>query len=85
MSTSARASGLSVRTARAISMAASRSQVEALSSPVLVSILDWASELRVHHEPPGQQHRGHRENRQDGADRDDHGDQDAEVELGEVT
>ena len=32
-----------VRTARAISASASCSQVEALSSPVLVSIRDWAS------------------------------------------
>ena len=43
MSTSARDSGLRVRSARAISLAASASQVETLSSPVLASMRDLAS------------------------------------------
>jgi hypothetical protein len=41
-------------------------------------------QLRVHHEPPGQQHGRHGQDGQHRVDGDHHGDEDAQVHLGEV-
>jgi hypothetical protein len=41
-------------------------------------------QLRVHHEPPGQQDGGHGQDGQHRVDGDHHGDEDAQVHLGEV-
>ena len=49
-----------------------------------MSMPGLGDELGVHHEPPAQQHRGHRENGEHRVDGHHHGDQHPEVELGEV-
>ena len=58
--------------------------MDALSSPVLVSILDCGQQLGVHDEPPGQQHGRDGGDGQHRVDRDHDGDQEAEIELREV-